>query len=174
MNANRGAQRPAVDPDERDPSSGVPGPVPGVPADITRRRILMRGGSAAVPMILTLHSGAALARSSNLIGIATGPSEGSYQCLSENSYTPDGNKLDLGDNPTLNVTRISTDGTYSREDNNNPSNRVDGRAMCAEGGDFYERVSGGWQQVSVQKGSLVSFAALGSFVGRGTITFTDI
>jgi hypothetical protein len=34
------------------------------------RRALLRGGVTAMPAILTLHSGAALARSSNLIGQA--------------------------------------------------------------------------------------------------------
>ena len=70
-------------------------------APVISRRMLLRGATAAVPTILTLQSGAALAASSNLIGTvqyarqALGP-DGNVQCLDMRGLGGTPTKLDLG------------------------------------------------------------------------------
>jgi hypothetical protein len=53
------------------------------------RRALLRGGVTAMPAILTLHSGAALARSSNLISAAPGSRDGNGNVLCLDTSTAD-------------------------------------------------------------------------------------
>ncbi len=75
----------------------------GNPSEGKRRRLLK--GAVAIPVIMTLHSGAALARTSNLIGevgidddVARNE-HGDLYCLNHEGQ-PDGSKYDLGENPT--------------------------------------------------------------------------
>src|SRR5262245_32929119 len=87
------------------------------------RRALLRGASVALPTILTLHSGAALAAqsSSRYIGTVSKASkaaapDGRIQCLDENS-TVGGTwkKLNLGSKPMLHMQYI-TPRSYYRAD----------------------------------------------------------
>ncbi len=138
-----------------------------------RRRMVLRGATAALPAILTLHSGAALARTSNLISLADGApvdSLGRNLCLNESSVTPlGGNLYDLGEPASAQVTAIPTDRTYYTQSNSGQnSQKVTGLQMCQTGGDFYYQ-SSGWKKVSVPRGGLVSATALASFAGRVTV-----
>lgn len=141
------------------------------------RRALLRSASVAVPTILTLHSGAALAQTSNLVGAAPTPSvqDNTYKCLDTSSVLRSNkpNVYDLGNPPLGHVTRIQANGSYYRiGSNGQPSNvAVSGPTMCNEGGAFY-RKSSGWTQVSVEQGVLVSATALSSF--SSVIRYTDV
>jgi hypothetical protein len=141
------------------------------------RRALLRGASAAVPTILTLHSGAALAQTSNLVGaqpFAT-KENNQYRCLDTSSVyrSNKANVYDLGSPPMGHVTRIQADGAYYRPGSNGQQSNdaVTGPTMCQEGGTFY-RKSSGWTQVSVEQGVLVSATALSSF--SSAIKYTDV
>ena len=71
-----------------DVSSGKPAPM--------SRRALLRGGVTAMPAILTLHSGAALARSSNLISASPGSRDGNGNVLCLETETGTAKMLDSG------------------------------------------------------------------------------
>ncbi len=133
--------------------------------------MMLRGATVALPTILTLHSGAALARTSNLISLADGAPVDSLSrnlCLNESSVTPlGGNLYDLGEPPSGQVTAIPTDRTYYTQANAG-SQRATGLQMCQQGGDFYYQ-SSGWKKVNVPRGGLVSSTALTSFAGRITV-----
>lgn len=144
------------------------------------RRALLRGASTALPAILTLQSGAALARSSNLIGAAgqTGPQGGKYRCLDFDGIggTDSPNVYDLGDPAMAHVTRIDSESRYYRE---NPDerrygepDRVSPQRMCQQGGDFYRRDNRRTRRVQVKQGVLVSATALSSF--SSGIRYTDV
>jgi hypothetical protein len=141
------------------------------------RRALLRSASIAVPTILTLHSGAALAQTSNLVGAAPTPTvqDNKYRCLDTSSVYRSNkpNVYDLGSPPLGHVTRITADGAYYRVGSNGqPSNNaVSGPTMCNEGGAFYRKANG-WTQVSVEQGVLVSATALSSF--SSVIRYTDV
>ena len=151
------------------------------------RRALLRGASAAVPTILTLHSGAALARSSNLIGTVDSASRaknrsGQIQCLDQASAV-DGTpaKLDLGEQPMLHVQYINQRSYYRGKSNGQTgdlSRPVSIEQMCREGGTFWYReqsgnwwspqlkwkaTTGGYNNRGVERGFLVSATALTSF-----------
>lgn len=82
----------------------------------SRRRLLK--GTAVIPIIMTLHSGAALARTSNLVGPTTDINSaekdmnGDLYCVHSSS---DGNAstipVDLGSNPYATVKTKAADGT---------------------------------------------------------------
>jgi len=151
----------------------------GASAKINRRAML-RGASAAVPAILTLNSGAALARSSNLIGAANhlGTQDGKYRCLDFDGIrgTERPNVYDLGDPAMGHVTRIDAEsryyktwsGSYSR----GASSEVTKPQMCTEGGTYYRRGSYRTAEVTVKRGVLVSATALSSF--SSGINYTDV
>ena len=152
-----------------------------VPAKVNRR-MLLRGASAAVPAILTLQSGSALARSSNLIGAAqnAGPSGGKYRCLDFDGIAGT-NKRDvygLGTPPMAHVTRIDAQSKYYKSQPSNyggwgggPS-EVSKQKMCAEGGDYYRKDGNRNTKVRVKRGVLVSATALSSF--SSGINYTDV
>ena len=133
--------------------------------------MLLRGGTAVVPTILTLHSGAALANSSNLIAAAQGAaSDGNYYCLNEGQYSdPAAYKLDVGDRTELVGSRIDGAQEYFDSAGNAVTDKT---LMCAEGGNFSRTVGG--ELKPVPKGALVSATALLSFTARGTVNFTEI
>ncbi|MFP5407152.1 MAG: hypothetical protein ACLGHY_12730, partial [Gammaproteobacteria bacterium] len=112
-----------------------------------RRRVMLRGAAAAVPTILTLHSGAALARSSNLLSVADGApvdAEGRNLCLDESSVelSPGSRKAyDLGEPPHANVTAIHPERGYYR-DTQPGGEPVLPQEMCQTGGDFYIKEGG--------------------------------
>lgn len=151
------------------------------------RRALLRGASAALPTILTLHSGAALARSSNLMGTVDSTSRakshtGQIQCLDRASAV-DGTptRLDLGEDPMLHMQYITPRNYYRAKSNGREgdlSRPVSIETMCREGGVFWYREQSGswwWTEVKwkattpgynnrgVEPGFLVSATALSSF-----------
>lgn len=183
--------------DERDltqdtASTGLPVGSSSVSVPSVSRRAVLRGATAVVPTILTLHSGAALARSSNLIGAAPnpGPNGGRYNCLDFDGLEPTGNPnvFDLGNPPYAHVTRIDADTQYFRVESSGRRDKhggqddgrrepVDPRTMCAEGGTFYRQRDGRgyWgddKGFQVKRGVLVSATALSSF--SSGIKYTDV
>ncbi|HJR71882.1 MAG TPA: hypothetical protein VKA43_17690 [Gammaproteobacteria bacterium] len=127
----------------------------------------------AAPVIATLSSGAALARSSSLIS-STSPSGaldalGRTQCLDKRSGDLKGTVMDLGTPPSGSVTAI-TQRDYRTEPKGSAA-PISEAEMCARGGDFYYQ-SSGWQTARVPRGILVSATALSSFAG--SIRFTEV
>jgi hypothetical protein len=132
------------------------------------RRRLLKVAVATAPMIATLPSGAALARSSNIIGATTGPGTdalGRTQCL--NSPTAVDGMVDLGVPPSGQVTAI-VERDY-RVGARGSADFISEKQMCNQGGDFYYQ-SSGWKSVQVPKGIVVSATALSSFAGSIYIT----
>lgn len=152
------------------------------------RRALLRGASTALPAVLTLKSGAALAASSNLLGTVQYANQAlgegnSVQCLGYESAvggTPA--QLDLGPNPSLHVQyipqrqyylpKIDSDGKETG-DWNKP---VSIEYMCEKGGKYWYRADGTTGQPlklvsttgddTVNHGFLVSATALASFTSN--------
>lgn len=139
------------------------------------RRAMLRGTAVAMPAILTLQSGAALARSSNLIsgsGPGTRDRYGRTLCLDTRSVYPmDGNNrlYDLGEPAYARVNAIR-----EREYRYRPrrrSRQVDESEMCERGipGYYRTRRGGDWKKVET-RGMIVSATALHSFAGHVHIT----
>lgn len=165
---------------ELKPENAAPESAVAAPADFSRRALLSGAGRVAVPAIVTLYSGAALARSSaNLISTdgTPGAENGKYRCLDTQSVDPTSkpNVFDVGTPPMAHVTRVSSYGTYYKAGSNGgpTQTRAYGPGMCANGGTYYRA---GWnnslQKVNVKKGVLVSATALGSFAN--SVTYTDV
>jgi hypothetical protein len=162
-------------------TQGKTGDERGAPVS-SGRRALLRGAMATVPTVMTLHSGAALARSSNLVGAGpdAGADGGQYRCLdTETVYqTSNPNVYDLGDPPMAHVTTIRSDTTYYRletmgsSENLKPTDPVTGPTMCKEGGTFFRKSGYTSGNVEVKRGVLVSATALVSF--SGAIRYTDV
>lgn len=141
------------------------------------RRALLSGAKAAVPAIVTLYSGAALARSSNLISTSYSQRtvDGKFQCLDTQGLEAVGtSKYDLGSPPLAHVTRINRYSTYYKPNwSGGPSSQeISQPDMCRYGGDFYRRDWGRFTKVTVKRGGMVSGTALGSF--SNVTTFTDV
>lgn len=153
----------------------------GEPVSVARRALL-RGAMATVPTVMTLHSGAALARSSNLVGVGptAGSEGGKFRCMdTETVYKTDNpNVYDLGDPPMAHVTTIRDNVTYQRlervgnSSNFKPGATVHASDMCREGGTFYRNSGSSSGNVAVKRGVLVSATALASF--SGSIRYTDV
>lgn len=140
--------------------------------DVSRRALLRR----AAPAIITLYSGAALAKSSNLITADSTPgAEGNkYRCLDTYRLPMEGNKYDLG-NPALGqVTRIQSQKQYYKPSSGGgrSSQTASGPQMCSTGGDFYRKDWNSYTKVNVKKGVLVSSTALNSF--SSGISYKDV
>lgn len=137
------------------------------------RRAMLKGSATAMPAILTLHSGAALARSSNLIGAAPSTTRdrlGRALCLDTSSVTAassSGEAFDLGQPPYARVTAINEQEHHIEA--NNGSAIIDESALCERGGTAYYRDSG-WHEVNVRQGIIVSATALTSFASSIVIT----
>jgi len=169
------------------PPSDVPVDV-ATPAPMISRRMLLRGASAAVPTILTLQSGAALATTSSMM-IGTAPSSsgamnnGNVQCLEmKGSWTGNASlsQLDVSNDPNLHVQLIPyrdpVAAPYYRSYLNSggqlkPTDTTVGiDDMCSEGGFFFYKDGGitGQAQLlgngqQLKAGFLVSSTALASF-----------
>lgn len=141
------------------------------------RRKLIKGAATTVPMILTLQSGAVLARSSNLISASSEASAtdmaGNTLCLDANSAIPlEDGLYDLGEPPRAMVWTIPGGKQYRTLPNSGSmSEVVTPKQMCERGGDFYYNEFG-WQEVNCPQGMLVSATALSSF--SGYVYFQDI
>jgi len=138
-----------------------------------------------MPVVLTLHSGAALARSSNMLSGAADQAnlkydgEGRLLCLDTMSVDPDPagspNIYDLGPQPSANFYAINK-RNYHRE--KNASDPLTAEEICDQQGVFYYKVNSAngtvWQQtVDKKKGMLVSANAMQSFAGAA-FTYTDL
>lgn len=109
-----------------------------------RRRLVLRGAAAAVPSILTLHSGSALAaRSSFLISRADGTAlsdNGKYLCMDLTGADQIGPDLyDLGDNPAPQITTIDGSAAYYKDAEG--TQRASAIEVC-ESGELYYRSGG--------------------------------
>jgi hypothetical protein len=125
---------------------------------------LLKVAVATAPVIATLPSGAALARSSNLISQTTGPGKdslGRTQCLDRSKGYSNG-MVDLGAPPSGRMTAIR-ERDY-RVDDRWGAATISERNMCTQGGRFYHWNSG-WRSVNVPRGIVVSATALSSFAG---------
>ena len=126
---------------------------------------MLKVAVATAPVIATLSSGAALARSSNVIGPTTGTGQdalGRTLCLDASSGVPVDGMIDLGVPPSGRVTAIR-DRDYRVEARGGAAPIAE-KDMCKKGGDFYYQ-SSGWQTVRVPRGIVVSATALSSFAG---------
>jgi hypothetical protein len=138
------------------------------------RRRLLKGGATALPAILTLHSGAALARSSNLLSASASyevDSMGRTLCVDITSVVPveDYSQIyDLGDPPhaVINVIRGEAEGRiyYVNKDDKDLGNSIHPGLMCEQGGQYwYKPSSGPWEIVDVPQGFVASSIAASSF-----------
>lgn len=137
------------------------------------RRALIKGAAGALPAILTLQSGAALARSSNMISTSS-PEEakdsyGRTLCMDGRSVSPaqgeGGQVYDMGEPPYARVTAIA-DREYYWHSEQDGFGKIDESEMCEKGGTYYYKRRWGMGQVNVRKGMLVSATALSSFAGK--------
>lgn len=129
------------------------------------RRRLLKVAVATAPVIATLPSGAALARSSNLIGATSGPgtdSLGRTLCVDVTSGPYANGLIDLGAPPSGRAYAIRN--RDYRVDDHWYASSVSERQMCNQGGTFYH-YNYGWRTVKVPKGIVVSATALSSFAG---------
>lgn len=137
------------------------------------RRALLKGTATAMPAILTLQSGAALARSSNLISAASSDTRdrlGRALCLdtrSVDSAGGSGDVFDLGPTPSAHITAINEREWHVEA--NRGSDEIDETALCERGGPAFYR-DHGWHEENVPPGVIVSATALMSFATSISIT----
>ena len=151
------------------PAAGVDVPVvQGAPANLTRRAML-RGATVAVPTILTLGSGAALAASSNLLATNTTPTTADVNCLdpmsTQGTLPTNPNVYDLGAPPYADVTVIEAMHRYR-----NPATSKDmiTSEVCRFNGKVQVKYNGTgpWVDKTRTPGAMASAAALASFGSR--------
>lgn len=141
------------------------------PRSISRRAVL-RGGVTAMPAILTLQSGAALARSSNLITASspdTTDALGRTMCLDLNSveYTSEsGTAFDLGEPPSPATVNILEPRDY-RVEPNRSAEKISAGVACERGGPIYYKPEGGgpWARID-----LPQYPRSGVVVSSGSMT----
>lgn len=167
-----------VESETTDNAPSLPVETKGASMALTRRTVL-RGAAVTLPTVLTLHSGAALAFSSNLIGAANGAPKdpsGNHLCLNVSSTAgrgPTGGTYDLGSPAYAEVTKIPSNREYHTDDSLG-SPKVQGPQMCAKGGKYYYKKNWGWKEAKVPKGVLLSATAIASFTASGGVHFKDI
>jgi hypothetical protein len=118
---------------------------------LSRRELLKRTGTA-MPAVLTLHSGAALARSSNMIsGSNSVDIDGNYRCLDTQYLTPVGetpNHFDFGDPPAVaDVTVIPDRFYYTAPDPANQAKAVGKGTGAITPNNSWKKFTGGRAQV---------------------------
>jgi hypothetical protein len=129
-----------------------------------------------MPVIFTLHSGAALARSSNLLSAASTfevDTMGRTLCVDINSLVPvdDLSQIyDLGEPPhaVVNVIRGEKEGRlyYVEKDDKDTGNPIHPGLMCEQGGQYwYKPASGQWEPIDIPRGFVASSMATSSFLG---------
>lgn len=139
------------------------------------RRLLLKRGLTAMPVVFTLQSGAALARSSNLISAApagTTDAYGNTLCLDTSTVypLPAGYKYDLGEPPYAQVNVLPKRDYYAAA--NSSMQPVSPSTVC-EGGTFYYR-DRGWREINLPHGIVVSATALTSVAANGGIMMTEL
>ena len=111
------------------------------PTGPVSRRALLRGAVTAMPAVLTLQSGAAHARSSNLISASPWDHKdrrGRTLCMDKKSvYPAGGRKFDLGNPAYARVTAIH-DRDFRLAPHHGAA-RVSEAQMCHNGGTYYYR-----------------------------------
>ena len=144
---------------------------PDRPVSVSRRAIL-KAGTASLPVILSLQSGAALARSSNLVSSApTGtrdPATGDAICMDSSTLTPLGEgQYDLGPNGYANVDMLPEqeyyvsgtgrkDGPYTADD------------VCATSEGYFSYHDGlQWNDIYSRQGIIISAGAYTSVSTNG-------
>jgi len=151
------------------PAAGVDAPVvQSAPANLTRRAML-HGATVAVPTILTLGSGAALAASSNLLATNTTPTTADVNCLdpmsTQGTLPTNPNVYDLGSPPYADVTVIPSANRYR-----NPATNTDMTTsqVCRFNGTVQVKYNGtgAWQNKTRTTGAMASASALASFGSR--------
>jgi hypothetical protein len=141
------------------------------------RRELLKTAAIGMPVVLTLHSGAALARSSNLIGLAppgTRDLDGNALCLDTNSVklVADGTQFDAGAPAEAKVNILSDRVYYPEKNKSGMMESAD--AVCHKGGTHYYH-DRGWHEINLPaNGGIVSAAAMVSVSLRGNILFNRI
>lgn len=140
------------------------------------RRALLKGSVKAMPVVLTLQSGAALARSSNLIGVAapgTRDLDGNTLCLDTSTAEESiEGKYDLDDPASGTVNVIPDELFFDEPDRSEDPESAD--EMCEEGGVYYYHQMG-WREVRLPEGGVVvSATALVSVSARGDILINRI
>jgi hypothetical protein len=165
--------------DQQDNSTPSDQPETIAPVRGVSRRAVLSGAKAAVPAIVTLYSGAALANSSsNLVTVdpQAGTVNGKYNCLdTEGLDWVRERTYHLGEPPLAHVSRINGYDTFYKPGlNGQPSStRVYGPEMCARGGDYYKKTwYSGFKKVNVKKGGMLSGTAMASF--SNVTTYTDV
>ena len=144
----------------------VEGHAAAAPTGISRRALL-RGATATVPTILTLTSGAALARSSNLIGVTQSTTQDPVLCLDPASAQRVTDSIyDLGSPAYGEVTRFSSANKY--RDKANPGTELSHQQACKLNGTLQVKYnySGTWVDKPRTPGHFVSNAAVASFGTR--------
>lgn len=140
------------------------------------RRALLRGGVAAMPAILTLQSGAALAKSSSMMVTPARPDTtdklGRTLCLDTNSVYPAQDHprgWELGTPPHAKLNIIS-DRVYYRAKSKR-SGKVKKGEMC-RGGTFWHKEKGKpWESVHLPyKGAVMSHGSMYSIADYVTDT----
>ena len=122
-------------------------------------------------MIMTLQSGAALARSSNLITSASPESAkdeyGRTLCMAEDSVANADSLAGVYDleNGGARVAAIH-ERTYYSYNSVTGAQQTSPPEMCEDGGPYYYRRRWGWKQVNVKQGMLVSATSISSFPGK--------
>ncbi len=141
------------------------------------RRTMLRNVAVGAPAVLTLHSGAALARSSNMVGAApagTRDMDGNALCLDTRTAKIDYNayQVDLGEPARGRVNVLSDRAYYSRKSRFSRPRSAD--MVCKRGGTYYYR-DDGWHEVNLPRnGVIVSATAMVSVSLRGGIQFNRI
>lgn len=140
--------------------------------DLMSRRAVLRGATATVPTILTLTSGAALARSSNLIGTIQ-QAQGDVLCLDPRSTNgptaTNPNVYDLGSPPYAEVTRFPH--SYQYRAKGSIKGMTPAEVCRYQGPVEVKKVGyGDWKELRRHKsGVMVSNAAAASFGTRISI-----
>ena len=134
------------------------------------RRALLKRSAISMPAVLTLQSGSALARSSNVITASspdTSDRLGRTLCLDTNSVYPAGNSpgmYDLGDPPQAHVNILSDRKYYVFPDGTTKKSKkkkskavlMDRGTVCQSGGQYwYDAGHNDWREVNLPANGIV-------------------
>lgn len=162
------------------PSSAAAESTVSQPGQVSRRGLL-KTGAGALPAVLTLQSGAAFARSSNVITASSFEvmdEMGRTMCIQLDSVIPvdDYSQIyDMGDPPqaVINVLRGEAEGRlyYVQKDDKDIGKDVHPGLACQMGGQFYVKpAKGPWEVVNVPTGIVGSAAAVYSMTAGDGIS----
>jgi hypothetical protein len=165
--------------DQRDQATesrdaGVEAPVGQPDTPDLSRRAMLRGATVAVPTILTLGSGAALAASSNLLGTNQTPTTTDVNCLNpastQGTLPTNPNVYDLGAPPYGEVTVIPSTNRYR---NKATGLDITTSEACQLNGTVQVKYngSGPWVDKTRTAGAMASAAAMASFGSRIVKTY---